>query len=95
MSEIKLGTEYMCDSCGMICVTTKTNPFQRFILQNICFGWRMLEIDICSELVYDYLKRIAANMPFAPRKHWGVDTIIPDDFYNNKEHFEIIYEVKK
>jgi hypothetical protein len=48
----------------------------------------------CSELVYDYLKRISNKMPFVLRKTWGVETSTPDDFINAKSKFDCIYKSK-
>lgn len=49
------------------------------------------ELWYCAELVNDYYDRISENNPIVSKKVWGVETIIPDDFYDSK-HLNNIYE---
>lgn len=53
------------------------------------------EMWYCAELVYDIYKRIAPDMPFKMKKSWGVETVIPEDFYLAKDKFKVLYEVKR
>ena len=51
------------------------------------------KIFYCSELVAEYIKRISAGKsPFVPRKKWGEETISPQDFYNARDKFELMFE---
>lgn len=48
----------------------------------------------CSWLVYDRFKNMTDKCPIKLKRKWGVDTITPQDFYDDKQNFNIIYEVK-
>lgn len=45
----------------------------------------------CSELVFDYLSKIAKQMPMVPVISWGVPTIVPDDYFNAEDKFDRLY----
>jgi len=46
----------------------------------------------CSELVYTVLKNTHDDFPFVLRKVWGAKTVVPDDFYNARRHFDVVWE---
>ena len=49
----------------------------------------------CSELVFwSYQRAMNGTSPFTMRKTLGVDTVVPTDFSNAKDKFEVIAEFK-
>jgi uncharacterized protein YycO len=46
----------------------------------------------CCELIYKGYNKAVPNMPFTLRKTLGIDTVIPDDFANAKNKFELVWK---
>lgn len=47
----------------------------------------------CSELVYEYLKNISLRrIPFEMKKFLGSPRIQPEEFYQNRKDFDLIFE---
>jgi len=46
----------------------------------------------CAELVFDYLRVISRDFPLGLRLVWGIETIIPEDFYLANKKFINLYE---
>ena len=46
----------------------------------------------CSELVYEAYKHANTDIKFVRREVMGYETVAPNDFYNAKKYFRVIYE---
>ena len=49
----------------------------------------------CSELAYYTIKEAAPDAQFTLKESFGVNTVIPSDFYNAKKYFDVVFETKE
>jgi hypothetical protein len=61
---------------------------------NLRFGSNDDRSYYCSELVFDCLKVALGSEPFPLRNHWGGAGITPNDLYEERRCFDLVYEFR-
>jgi uncharacterized protein YycO len=85
MYPVFLNTDEMIES-SLIAETQLGKPYD----------WHFTQSDVesfyCSELVYHCIHRVSKDSPFTLRRTFGRLTVTPQDFYNAKSKFYVVWK---